>query len=170
MKRYVWGTAYKFSTTSSTSVTFSVTAAKELTLTAQHILDQHFASKRPLTLAEREVIYNDPAMRLTTQELVDLNNLEGFPVCDSHKRDRVVGRIVDGFMMQDEFKILAEITDPEAIQKLDSKEYTGLSVGYSRRLGEGGGLNGLEFREVSVCKTPFFDGCNIAVSAHKLEV
>jgi hypothetical protein len=166
--RFIWGTAYNrlLSSPASTSVVVNISAAKELSINAQHIIQQSRQSGRPMTLKEREIVYNDPAMRLEVGEVESIGRLQNKPIKDNHSQ-RTVGSIVDGFMVdKSTIRVLGEVTDPETIAKIDAGIYRGLSVGYGRSI-SGETVDGLDFYEVSVCPTPFFDGCDILVSASR---
>ena len=168
-KRYLWGTAYNRLISASAVAMINISAARELSINAQHILENHQHSRKPLTYMEREIVYNDPAMRLTAAEVQEFQHLQKVPVWDNHSK-RAVGSIIDGFIVDNStIKVLAEIDDPTVIGKIDSGEYRGLSVGYGRTK-IGNNMDGIEFYEVSVCPEPFFDGCTIGISASKEKI
>ena len=167
--RFIWGTAYNLLAAANTiSVTASISTEGNRTMSpeARRIIDQRQYSARPFSNSERQVIYHDDAMRITKNEIQDLQMLYNYPIHDNHKNVRV-GSIIDGFLTNDStIKILGEITDPAAIAKIDSGEYKGLSVGYTRKMDENNQVVGpIHFKEVSVCPEPFFPGCTIAISA-----
>ena len=167
--RFIWGTAYNLLATANTiSVTASISTEGNRTMSpeARRIIDQRQYSARPFSSYERQVIYHDDAMRITKNEIQDLQMLYNYPIHDNHRNVRV-GSIIDGFLTNDStIKILGEITDPAAIAKIDSGEYKGLSVGYTRTMDENNQMVGpIKFKEVSICPEPFFPGCTIAISA-----
>jgi len=168
--RFIWGTAYNLLTAAGNtlSVTASISTDGNRTLSpeSRRIIDERQHLARPFSKDERQIIYHDDAMRITRSEIKDLQMLYNYPIHDNHKNVRV-GSIIDGFLTDDStIKILGEITDPAAIAKIDSGEYKGLSVGYTRTTNADNEVVGpIQFREVSICPEPFFPGCNIAISA-----
>lgn len=162
--RYIWGTVYNklLKDTPGTQVV-NVSASRELTPQALQVLQNRWSTRTALTMEDRRIVYNDPAMRLTVGEIKAI--APGTPLRDNHT-SRQVGVVVDSFVMDDQstVKIIGEVTDPEAIKKYDAGGYRGLSVGYSR-IKKGNSMEGLQFTEISLCPEPFFEGCNIDICA-----
>lgn len=157
MVRYLWGLAYD------SLNTVNIQASK-LSTQALSIIETHQQTNSLFTLEEREVIYNDQAVRLTLEDVEKGNYLRQKPICDTH--GHIVGYIVEGVVHENHIKILAAVTDADAVQKVDSGEYTGFSIGYSFD-NERGQVSNKQIREVSICKNPFFDACRIHVAASK---
>lgn len=130
-------------------------------------------------LHDRESYYQDDAIRLSTKDLENFKNINGKPLCVEHDTSKVVGEIHHHWIGENDgrLRIWGRIyTDTEegklAAQKVQNKQFSGLSVGYDARL-EQDNLTGASsvfcksFGEVSLCEEPFFDGCMITVSASK---
>lgn len=158
--RYVWGVAYDM-LNDQTQVTIQ---AAKMSPEALDIINQCKKNNAPFTLKQREVIYNDKAVRLKPSDIERGNFLRNQPICDTHKHK--VGHIVESLIQGTEVKVLAAITDPAAIKSVDSGEYTGFSIGYTFNNNQGE-VDNIQVHEVSICKTPFFDNCRIQVAAAK---
>lgn len=81
------------------------------------------------------------------------------------KRDLSLKELIP-VLLENKIKILAAITDPAAIKRVDSNEYTGFSIGYTFD-NDQGEVKNKQILEVSICKNPFFDDCRIHIAASK---
>lgn len=127
--------------------------------------------------SDTDFFYHHPQIRLNA--LCDNLNLSGKPLLLEHDKNKIIGKILGSWIVNNNstISILAEINDPEIINHVDNGEMRGLSIGYIASLKRG--LGGREeetnnygsvekyIEEVSVCKTPYFNGCEINLLASK---
>jgi hypothetical protein len=116
-----------------------------------------------------ESFYYDPAIRLNRN---DLNMFKGKPLCLEHDVSKEYGVITDVWADRDgHARITARVytDDPEGedlFQKINQGEVKGLSVNYSTEFDpQTGRLKKKMGREISACRTEFFKGSQIAVTA-----
>jgi len=79
--RYIWGTAYD---TLADNVQVNVQASR-MSKEAIEIIDTCRRTGKAFTQQQREVIYNDKAVRLRAKDIEKGNYLRNQPVCDTHK-------------------------------------------------------------------------------------
>ena len=136
------------------------------------------------SLHDRDGYYYDDAVKLSTHDLETFGrknvasicgNLAGKPICVEHDPNFVVGEVT--YQWVDDYgdvRITGRVyTDtPEGREKAEQLahgDFRGLSVGYSAGVQDG--FDGSthvgykEFDEISICREPFFPGCQISVSA-----
>ena len=137
-------------------------------------------------LDDREGYYYDDAVRLSSNDLKKFGkqsvakicgNLAGKPICVEHDPNFVVGEVT--YQWVDDYgdvRITGRVyTDTaegrEKAEQLANGDFRGLSVGYSAGVQDGiGGTTHVgykEFDEISICREPFFPGCEISVAASK---
>lgn len=124
---------------------------------------------------DREAFYRDPAVKLSMDDLDELDGAEGAPLCVEHKRDDVVGKIhhtwVDPGDPNQGWDIMARIPMNErgkrVVQDIKAGKLNGFSVGYKTDYDQNKHekvLQGKTFHEISLVEEPFFSGCNLSVS------
>jgi len=127
----------------------------------------------PPTLENRAHFYTDPAVVLSEGDLNAIDGAEGAPLCLEHNTQNVVGRISHTWMDDANgggrcLKLIGRIPlndkGREIVSKIQRGELNGLSVNYGLDIDDNGELESKAFREVSLCKSPFFEGCNLSVA------
>lgn len=127
-------------------------------------------------IRDKVAYYNDPAIRLSDDNLNAFNGCQGIPLYEEHTVP-VQGGVVRHSWIGDDasrpFKIMGRIPitreNSRVIQGIKSGLYKGLSVGYENKL-TGGRIVGTKnvthkiFKEISLVEEPFFKGCNISWS------
>ena len=130
----------------------------------------------PQESGRREQYYNHAAVTLSDSDLDDIEGAEGAPICEEHNRNDRVGVVhhswvntADGGRALD---IIGRIPlDTErgrrVIEDIRCGRIKGLSVSYGTDLEERGDgtrkLKSKTFHEISLCREPFFEGCNLSV-------
>jgi hypothetical protein len=110
----------------------------------------------------KEEIYNHPKIRLNRSK--DDLKLDNKPIYLEHKTDTQIGSILCSWLDNEKIKILAEVYGSEdLINDIESGSIGSLSMGYVYDVKS----NKKTINEVSLCREPFFDGCNFSVAASK---
>lgn len=121
---------------------------------------------------DRKAYYNDAAIKLSN---TDIKRFIGKPVCYEHNEEDVVGKIVAATTdSKGHMRIAARVyVDTKQGRRIisDMKKgvLTGLSVGYEP-IFKNSNSKEISYKscdEISICKTPFFNGANIKVTASK---
>lgn len=101
--RYVWGTAYDALTKDAGDGQIAIRAAK-MSPEALNIIKKCKMTGTSFTQEEREVIYNDEAVRLTRGDVERGHYLRNQPICDTHKHQvgHIVESIIQGTCKQNE--------------------------------------------------------------------
>jgi HK97 family phage prohead protease len=95
-----------------------------------------------------------------------VNGAQGKPLCYKHRRNDVVGQVHHSYLdANNNLKITAKIPartprGQRVIAKIRAGKLNGFSVGYDNNI-ENGVITDKVFHEISICKEPFFDGCNV---------
>lgn len=133
---------------------------------------------------DRSSFYNDPAIKLSEENMDEFNGTEGMPICVEHNVKDVVGTIHHTWLGDGDkkaLKITAQIDKrtkrgKEIIEDIKCGRLKGLSVGYGADLVSNWKtgitqLNSKKFREISLVREPFFENCHLSwsVSASKEE-
>jgi len=120
-----------------------------------------------------EVVYRDPAIRLSDEQLSNLV-LKDLPVCLDHEGGACIGKVLTNWMDKNKhLRIIAEIdgntsAGREVIKMIDNGDLGSLSVAYDVKTHKHTGrVLEKKFREISVCMEPFFNGCQIEVRASR---
>lgn len=128
------------------------------------------------SLDSRKTLYNHPAVKLSDADLDKFNGTEGYPLWVEHKANKgPVGVVYHSWLGDGEARSLEIIgrvfTNTERGKKVAAKiqngTYKGLSVNYGAAIAPDGRNEGTakvhdkKFREISICKEPFFENCNI---------
>lgn len=123
---------------------------------------------------DRDELYNDPAIRLSEQDLKRFKSLRGKPICREHDPDVVLGHIhIEDLDESGDLRVAARIytdTDEgrEALAQLERGELNGLSVGYTTNMIQGTrNVASKSFNELTLTREPFFEGCRVTVQASK---
>ena len=130
--------------------------------------DKNPPNKLAARIMTKRQYYNDPAIKLSKENLDDIDGAEGAPLCFEHERTDVVGSVSQTWLGDDgkKLRIVARIPLNERGKKIvddiQAGEITGFSVGYRPHLDEDV-VVGKTFHEISLVKKPFFDGCNISL-------
>lgn len=127
--------------------------------------------------AFRQQFYNDPAVFLTKPEIQSTVFYKK-PIYEEHNPDRTVGFVVEAWQhgsKANQIMTLAKIVDPKVIEGIDSGHYKGFSFGYNVQLAKIPGtqswvVEGKEVNEISICRDPFYEPCQIYVAASKKQV
>lgn len=122
---------------------------------------------------DRKAWYWDDAVMLSDADLNKYNGGKGLPLCVEHDENDVVGTVRYGFLGdgdQRSLKIWAKIPihasthQTDVVEKIKSKYYKGLSVGYGIVPGNAveasGGTKKVaskRFKEISLVRDPFFE-------------
>lgn len=116
------------------------------------------------TAEELKILWNDDYVRLSPEAL-EANSMVDLPILIEHDNGKRVGKIKKGWANGNEIFIVAEVTDKDAIAAIDDGSLPSLSMGYGLYGVEG--KEGVERKimEVSLCRTPFYKGCDIMVAA-----
>lgn len=112
-----------------------------------------------------DAVYRQADVRIPHSVGADDAWMAGAPLHLSHRAELgAVGRVLSSRVRGDRVEVVAEVTHPDVIRRLDAGALRGLSVNYtvdtSRR-----GRDRYTFHELSVCETPHFAGCEIQVLA-----
>ena len=138
-------------------------------------------------LSDRESYYRDPAIALSEADLDKFNGAEGKPLWVEHGQHpdfgkTAVGEVYHSYLANGGgLKIWGRIYNGEnnplgqqAAAMVKNGELKGLSVGYGASIRDCVSgtsvtkkLESKSFREISLCREPFFAGCNISVAASK---
>lgn len=135
------------------------------------------------SLTSRQKLYHHPAVKLSDDDLDKFNGTEGYPLCIEHKPHKVVGRVHHAWIGEGKdraLEIIGRISTKtelgrKTVAKIQAKKYRGFSVSYGAGIEDAGKgtakLNDKMFREISICKEPFFSGCDIklGIAASKNE-
>lgn len=123
--------------------------------------------------SDPEVFYMDEAIRWTQDELRNIN-LRGKPICIEHDPGKRAGTILEHWVDErGDFRLVARIDASTRegraiVEAIDSGRMRGLSVGYINQMDpRTGRVTAKEFEEISLCETPHFSGCGVAVRASK---
>ena len=124
---------------------------------------------------DRQRFYNDPAIKLSDENLDEFNGTEGAPVCVEHDTKDVVGVVHHTWIGDGDNRALKMIgkidkhsqRGKQIISDIKAGKLKGLSVGYGADLvtNQQSGitaLNGKRFREISLVAEPFFENCNLS--------
>lgn len=131
-----------------------------------------------ITHADRVILYNDVSVKLHLDK--DTLDLKGIPIHIEHNTStKSVGTILESWIGESSSKtqhpklmVFGEVWDQNAKQSIDSGILRGLSVGYGFTTSCAPNTPGVfvenkTIKEISLCKEPFFRGCNIDVTASK---
>ncbi len=126
---------------------------------------------------DRERFYNDPAIKLSEENMDQFNGTEGAPLCVEHNIKDVVGTVHHSWLGDGDnraLKIVAKIDKnstrgKQIVQDIRAGKLKGLSVGYGTELITNGKtgvttLDSKRFREISLVAEPFFENCNLSWS------
>ena len=127
-------------------------------------------------LEDRNEFYYDSAIQLCEADLERFVSLDGKPLCYEHDNEDEIGYIHHAWVdASQELRIMGRIyidtpRGREIAQNVKNGHFRGLSVGYQTPIETNymSGKNTLlskQFREISLCKEPFFRGCDISVTA-----
>lgn len=116
----------------------------------------------------RRTIYHDAAVMCSKEELEEFNLL-GAPICYEHDTSKKIGVILNYNVIGDtgDMSLTASITDPEWQSKISLGEFDAqfFSINYDFRLdGEGHVIN-KRFKELSLVKKPYYNGCDMGFYA-----
>lgn len=120
------------------------------------------------SLENPEAYYYDESIKLSE---ADLNSFKGKPICYEHDIEHVIGEIAQVWKDSDgKMRMQGRIyTDtPEGQEMFDSintRNTSGLSVGYSAQINKHKNVEKKNCYEISVCKQGFFDGAAVSVTA-----
>jgi hypothetical protein len=119
--------------------------------------------------ANREIVYNDPAVRLQDCQLRTVS-WRSKPVYSEHNyKSKPIGKIVHGSAEpgKPEVFITGEFTDPGTIQSVKGSYLPNqcLSIGYDVQIDDSYNVTGFKVNEVSVVREGFFKGCHINLFA-----
>lgn len=134
--------------------------------------ESQVSSRVTADLNSRKSMYNDNAIRLSEKDLKDFNGIDGKPICLEHRPHLEVGKIHHHWIDDEgNLRISGRIfTDSKDGQRMAEEvrcgNFRGLSVGYDAFLDDHEVLK-KEFHEISLCKEPFFEGCQVKVTACK---
>lgn len=132
------------------------------------------------SVGDREAFYRDPAVVLSDADLDKFGGTEGAPICVEHDSGAgPVGSVRHSWISTERGRglhIVGRVSTKtergrEVAKKLLNGHFKGLSVGYGMGLTNNSrgtaNLTSKIFREISLCKEPFFDRCRISVAASK---
>lgn len=121
---------------------------------------------------------HDPAFRLSTHDIDQLDGAEGAPLCVEHNRNDIVGHVHHSYIDQDDpkkgWRIMARLnleTDrgKQVFQDIQQGRLNGFSVGLTNdmntnyKTGERH-ISGRNFHEISLVDQPFYDGCDLSIA------
>lgn len=110
----------------------------------------------------RDEIYNHPQVRLNKDK--DNITFDNKPIYLEHDKNNRVGTICCSWVDDDKIKIIAEVYgDDNLMDGINSGEIGSLSVGYVFDIKN----QRKTINEVSLCREPFFEGCQFSVAASK---
>lgn len=128
-------------------------------------------------MTNRDAFYNDPAVVLSDNDLNRFNGAEGKPLWVEHVEGSQVGHVQHSWLSEGDgdkrsLKIIGRVCmetpyGRQVVADIKAKKYKGLSVGYGTDLVSNHHTGATElwdknFREISLVKDPFFDGCHLA--------
>jgi hypothetical protein len=176
--RYIYGIAYNEVLDVDSNNTKNVMLSPE----SLNVLN----NKNKNSKETRKVLYHDPAVRLTTTDIKNVN-LYGYPIYCEHETNKRVGEIIDCWLTSSvsatgggggggggpnafpsgkkDMVVVAHIWDKEAVDMVDSGTLGSFSVGYDYLFSFGGKVQDKQMNEISLCREPFFEGCRIQVKA-----
>lgn len=124
---------------------------------------------------DRDDFYNDPAVVLSDADMDRFKGAEGKPLWVEHQPGSQVGYVEHSWLGDGEkrsLKIIGKVNmeterGRQVVADIKAKRYKGLSVGYGTDLVSNHHTGATElwdknFREISLVKDPFFDGCHLA--------
>jgi hypothetical protein len=131
-----------------------------------------------ISYSDRVNLYNDTSVKLHLDK--DTLDLKGIPIHVEHDTsNKAVGKILESWVgasangKNPQLMVLGEVWDQNAKGSIDSGQLRGLSVGYGVVINEPTAktfdlsVNSRTIKEVSLCKEPFFSGCQIDITASK---
>lgn len=132
--------------------------------------------------AQPSHFYHEPAVKLSEGDLDDLEGVDDIPLCYEHNQADRVGTVAHSWLNTDQgqcLKVWARIPlEDEQGQRIDrghqivaeikAGKIKGLSVGYGTPLAwdhttQTRKVSSKLFREISLVKEPFFNGCDLTV-------
>ena len=118
--------------------------------------------------SDRDAFYNDPAIRLSEDNLDKFNGTQGMPLCVEHDPNDVVGYVQHSWLKDGALKIVGKIDlrterGRQVAASIKSGEFKGLSVGYGISTA-GSQCVEKKFYEISIVAEPFFRGCDLSYS------
>lgn len=124
----------------------------------------------------RESFYYDPAVKISEDELNQLDGVDGLPICVEHDRNDVVGRVHHSWMgdsSKKAMKIIAHIDQTTTrgkrmVADLRAGKYKGFSIGYETELITNGRTgktfcDSKKIKEISLVAEPFFKDCHLSM-------
>jgi hypothetical protein len=146
---------------------------------AVEVIDKIKAGAK-ITYDDRKILYNDNSVKLNVTEDARIIELAGIPIHIEHKTtEKPVGKILDSWVkssnQQSQLMVLGEVWDQSAKSRVDNGELRGLSIGYGFtcipvQASSGAGALAVDtkrVKEISLCKEPFYHGCEIDITASK---
>lgn len=134
-----------------------------------HLVSGSNTTKRvTASLSDPEAYYYDESIKLSEE---DLNSFKDKPICYEHDQSHVIGEIAqvwkdsDGKMRM-QGRIYTDTPEGEEMfHSINTKNTSGLSVGYSAQINKFKNVERKNCYEISVCKQGFFDGAAVSVTA-----
>lgn len=119
-------------------------------------------------MKNRETYYNDPVVRLSRDDLDEIEGAQGAPLCYKHRREDVVGSTHHTYLVGDKMQIIARIPlndrGKRVLEEIKEGKLRGFSVKYNNewRRDDDAVLAGKQFEEISLVEEPFFEGCDLS--------
>lgn len=124
---------------------------------------------------DREMLWRDPAVVLSDADMDGCAGGQGVDLCYEHDDKDVVGVVQHTEVADDEsLHLIARIPVKdkdgnniprglEMVEEIRAGKVKGFSVRYDTKLGQGGIVTEKRFKEISLVREPFFDGCDLTV-------
>ena len=132
----------------------------------------HHEGDQPIKISSnaqnREEFYNDPAIRLSSQDCEYFKNKD---ICLEHNENDKVGVITDAWKDSDNHmrmtaRIFVDTPRGELIyDNVKCGKLKGLSVGYSVPIDHNDEIIYKNCKEISLCENPFFNGAEVKITA-----
>lgn len=114
-------------------------------------------------------LWRDPAVKLSDDNLDDIDGAVGAPLCFGHDDDAVVGEVRHTWIDEEEGRCLKmwgriplDGRGKEIVEDIKSGKIKGLSVSYNTDT-RGDEVTGKTFKHIALVPEPFFDGCNLTL-------
>lgn len=116
----------------------------------------------------RQTIYHDPAIMCSKEELEQFSLL-GAAICYEHDTSKKIGTILNYNVINEtgDMSLTASITDPEWQSRISSGDFDAqfFSINYDFRLDRDGNVIDKRFKELSLVKKPYYNGCDMGYYA-----
>jgi hypothetical protein len=141
------------------------------------VLEGQNPSRVSAPVLDPEIMWQDPAIMISDQDMDDWNGAQGIDLCYNHDVNDKVGQVRYTYLNDnDGLDLVARIPirtpDGQEIQRgvdllnqIHRKEIRGFSVGYDKRL-TGREVTGKRLKEISLVPDPFFKGCDLTVGVY----